>query len=325
MDIPWGRTSSRARQAAAEDLWKEMLQISQSMYGAELRLDIKSGLALTYYYLGNYKQAESLYKEILEADRNKGNNASLPLHLLCCCKCDLARVYAAQGLYNKAERLLSETLETADWEAESRWSLRYKKALGDIYRDQGRYEDANALRVDIRKKAQSILGDEHIGTVQIMYSLAQLRTDQGDYEEANDLFSQVLEIGRRRLGDNHPAMLEFVNDAAVLRTKQKQYDDAEKLFVKTLDGRQHVLDEDHPDTLESENDLAVLYKELEKYVDAEKLLLKAVEGRRHKLGDEHPHTVESLNNLIALYEARGKPEKAAQSRAELPLEQIKEK
>jgi len=302
----------------AEDLLTEVLEDSRHVYGIEQQLDIKSSLALTYYYLGKYKQAESLYNEILQADQNKDSKASLSLHSLCCYKCDLARVYAAQGLYKKAEQLLRKTLATAEWDAESRWRLLYTKALGDICRDQGHYKDAEVLLVDILKKAQSVLGDEHLGTVQIMYSLARLRTNQGDYEDANELFIKVLEIGHRRLGSNHPAMLDVMNGLAVLRTKQKQYDEAETLFDEALKGRRHELGEDHPDTLESKNDLAVLYKEQARYDEAEELLLEAVKGRRLKLGDTHPNTIDSFNQLIELYETWDKPEKAEQWRAKLP-------
>ena len=304
----------------AEDMLTEVLRISQRVYRTEHRLDIKSGLALTYYYLGKYKQAESLYNEILQADQEKDSKASLPLHSICCRKCDLARVYAAQGLYKKAEQLLRKTLATAEWEAESRWRLLYTKALGEICRVQGHYEDAEVLLVDILKRAQSVLSDEHLGTVQITFSLAQLRTNQGDYEDANELFIKVLEIGHRRLGSNHPAMLDFMNGLAVLRTKQKQYDEAESFFNEALEGRKLKLGDDHPDTLETKNDLAVLYKEQARYDDAAQLLLEAVKGRRLRLGDIHPHTLESLKNLIDLYEAWDKPEKAEEWRARLPAQ-----
>ena len=36
-------------------------------------------------------------------------------------------------------------------------------------------------------------------------------------------------------------------------------------------------------------------------------------------GENHPANLESLNNLIELYEAWGKPEKAEEWRAKLPL------
>jgi serine/threonine protein kinase len=307
----------QGRYQDAEDLWTEVLRISQHVYETEHVREMKSGLALTYYHLGKYKQAESLYNEILQAEQDKGSKAGLSLHSICCCKCDLARVYVAQGLYKKAEQLLRETLASADWEAESQWRLLYTKALGEICRIQGRYEEAEVLFKEILQKAQNILGDEHMGTVGIKYSLAQLRTDQGDYEDANDLFDQVLETAQHRLSDNHPAMLDFVNGVAVLRTKQKQYDEAESLFKEALKGRRQKLYEDHPATLESKNDLAVLYKEQNRYDEAEKFLLDAVNGRRLKLGDTHPHTIKSWNNLIELYEDWKKPENVNQWRAKL--------
>ena len=309
----------------AEDLLTDVLRISQRVYRAEHRLDIKSGLALTYYYLGKYKQAESLYNEILQADQNKDSKASLSLHSLCCYKCDLARVYAAQGLYKKADQLLRKTLATAEWDAESRWRLLYTKALGDFCRDQGHYEDAEVLLVETLKKAQNILGDEHMGTVGIMYSLAQLHTDQGDYEDANDLFDHILGTGLNRLGVNHPAMLDFVNGVAVLRTKQKQYNEAVALFNESLKGRRQKLGDDHPDTLESLHDFGVMYLEQGRHEQAETKLLEAYKGRADKLGPEHPMTLKSLNILIQLYEAWNKPEKAEEWRAKLPQIEAVEK
>jgi len=312
----------QGRYQDANYLWTDVLRLSQNVYGAEHVRDIKRGLALTYYHLGEYEQAESLYNEILPAKQDTGNKAGLSLHLLCCCKCDLARVYTAQGLYEKAEQLLRETLAIADWDVESQWRLLYTKALGEICRIQGRYEDAEVLLDEILQKAQNILGDEHVGTIGIMYSLAQLRTDQGDYENADNLFNQILETGRLRLGDDHPSMLDFINGVAVLRTKQKQFDHAESFFNEALKGRLHKLGDTHPDTLQSKNDLALLYKEQGLYDKAEQLLLEAVKGRRLKLGDTHPHTIESWNNLIALYEAWNKPEKAKEWR--MKFEQIED-
>ena len=310
----------------AEALWKKILRDSLNVYSEELRLDIKNCLALTYCRLGEYKEAELLYNEILEAGQNKDSKVKLPLDSICRYKCNLARVYAAQGLYKKAEQLLRKTLAlaAAEWDAESRWRLLYTKTLGDVCRDQGNYEDAEVRFVETLKKAQNILGDEHIGTVGIMYSLAQLRTDQGDFEDANDLFDHILEIGRFRLGENHPTMFEFVNGLAVLRTKQKLYDEAESWFNEALKGRLQVLGEDHPSTLESKNDLAVLYKEQGLYEKAEQLLREAVEGRIRKLGQQHPDTKISLNNLIELYETWGKPELAQHWRAELSVAEAAE-
>jgi non-specific serine/threonine protein kinase/serine/threonine-protein kinase len=315
----------QGRYRNAEKLWTELLQNSRGVYGPKQQLNIKNGLASTYYHLGKYEQSESLYDEILEAGQGKSSKVRLPLHAICCCKCDLACVYAAQGRYEKAEQSLRETLAAADcWQEESRWRLLYTKTLGNVRRNQGHYEDANGLLVETLKKAQNILGNEHMDTVGIIYSLAQLYTDQGDYEDANDLFAQVLGTGRRRLRENHPIFLEFMNGLAVLRTKQMQYNQAESLFDKALTGRQQELGEDHPGTLESRNDFAVLYKEQGLYEKAELYLPGAVEGRIEVLGLQHPDTKASLKNLIELFEALAKPELAEKWRAKLSVAEAAE-
>ncbi|MHC4438414.1 MAG: protein kinase domain-containing protein [Planctomycetota bacterium] len=303
----------------AKNLLTGVLRDSRRVYGIEQQLDIKSGLALTYYYLGEYEQAESLYNQILQADRSRGGKAVLLILSLCCYECDLARVYAAQGRYKQAEQLLHQAMAVDEWDAETRSRLLYTKTLGDICRNQGHYEQAEEWLVGALEKAKNILGDEHMGTVGFKYSLAQLRTEQGNYEDANDLFDQVLETGRRRLRDSHPAMLEFLNGLAVLRMKQKQYDQAESLFDEALTGRLDVLKQDHPGVLESKNDLALLYKEQDLYDKAEPLLREAAEGRMQKLGRQHPDTKASLKNLIELYEAQDMPKEAEKWREKLTV------
>jgi len=309
----------QGRYSDAEDLLSDVLLISRQEYGMENQLDIKGGLALTYFHLGKYKQAASLYDEILNTDRSRGGKVVLPISSLCCYECDLARVYAAQGKYKQAKQLLSKTLANSEWDKESRSRLLYTKTLGDIYRKQGHYKQAEEWLVEALDKAQNVLGDEHIGTVRIRYSLAQLRTDQGNYEDANDLLDDILKTARRRLRDNHPTMFDFKNGLAVLRTKQRQYDQAEALFKEILEGKQNILGENHPSTLESKNDLALLYKEQGLYEKAELLLREAVEGRIQVLGAQHPDTIISLKNLIELYEAEGKPELAEKWRAKLSI------
>jgi len=304
----------QGRYRDAENLLSDVLRISRQVYGLEEPLDIMSSLAITYYHLGKYKQAKSLYNEILQKGRNKDGKV-FPSR--CCYQCDLARVYAAQGRYEQAKELLITTLSNPDWVIESRSWLLYTRILGDVCRNQGHYEQAERWLVDALDKAENVLGDEHMGTVGIKYSLAQLRTDQGDYEDANDLFDDILKTVHGRLSDKHPAMYEFLNGLAVLRTKQKRYDQAEILFKKALEGRRNVLGEDHPGTLKSKNDLAMLYKERGLYGKAEPLLSEAVEGRIKVLGLQHPDTIISLKNLIELYEAEGKMELAQQYRKKL--------
>ena len=270
----------------------------------------KNYLALAYIHAARYSEAERLFDELIEAS-DPENDRTLPGY-----KCNLAGVYASQGRFEEAERLLVEQLssKTAWWEWWSPEGKPYLSLLGRIYMGLGLYEEAEQqFKQDI-----AVHGDT---ALRGLTSLGYLYIDQERYEEAEDLFTRGIEYCKRELpGKNNPTTLSYMNGLAVLRTRQKQYEEAERLFDEALETRKLKLGEDHPATLESKNDLAVLYKEQGDYDKAEPLLLEAVEGRRLKLGDTHRHTVESMEYLIDLYEAWGKPELAEQWRAELSRE-----
>jgi len=316
-DIGWVY-EDQGRYHDKERLWTKNLQIRQHVSGVEDQISTMNALAATYYHLGKYKEAESLFDKILQLIRRElGENVWVSPFI----RCNLANVYAAQGRYEEAERLFVETLENAEWTEEfSNWEFTYTTELANMYTEQGRYDKAEPLFDKALGTQRLVLGDKHLHTLMSMYGLARFYTDQDRYDEAETLFNEALPIARERLRKEHPLTLRLVNARAMLYTKQKQYDQAEILLDEALKGRQHELGDDHPETLETMNDLAMLYKEKEQFNKAEELLIQALEGRRLKLSDKHPHTIESMNNLIDLYVAWHKPEKANEWQAKLPKE-----
>ena len=86
-----------------------------------------------------------------------------------------------------------------------------KKLLGDehpdvatslndlalLYKNQGRYDDAELLYIqalDIRKK---LLGDKHYDVALSLNNLAVLYDNQGRYDDAQRLYIQALEIYKK--------------------------------------------------------------------------------------------------------------------------------
>jgi serine/threonine protein kinase/thioredoxin-like negative regulator of GroEL len=306
----------QGRYGDMERLWTRILAIEQRVSSVQAQLASMNGLAMAYYRLGKYEEAESLFHKILQTVQREVGKENVPR--LPFWKSNLATVYTAQGQYEEAERLFMQVQTSLERDEDQRLA-----ELANLYREQGQYDKAETLFVKTLETQRQRRGDKHFFTVYCMERFVRLYVDQDRYEEAEKLFSEALPIARRRLREDHPVTLQLVNTLAVLRTKQKQYNEAEGLFDEALKGKQRELGEDHPDTLESKNDLAVLYKVQARYEEAEPLLLEAVEGRRLKLGDQHPHTLESINNLIALYEAWNKPEKAEEWRAKLPQTEAK--
>ncbi|MFC1633217.1 tetratricopeptide repeat protein [Planctomycetota bacterium] len=335
----------QSRYRETVQIYTRILQIGQGVLSVERQVDVMNMLGAAYLGLGEDKQAELLYDEILQIVQSElGGQHSLLSYI----KHNHAVSYLKQGRYDEAARVFEKMLTGTELPNASG----VKKSLGVTYWEQGRYDEAERLLDEALEAIRLQLGDKHPIIPEFTLCLAQLHIEQERYEEAEDLLREGLAIARQKLGPEKQLTLSFVNAYAVLHTKQGHYDQAEKLFDEALKSRQRELGDDHPNTLKTLNDfgvlrreqgqyeeaarllnealegrkiklgpdhpytlgsmheLAMLYKEQAQYEKAEPLFVQALEGRRLKLGDRHPHTRESLNNLIALYEAWGKPEQA---------------
>jgi len=284
-----------------EQLMNKVIEIRQQAHGVKHPLAEMHGLACAYYGLGKYKDAESLFNELL---------ANMPheYFLLPNVKAGLAGVYTAQGRYQEAEPLYEEVKI-------------YPGDIANMYRLQERYEKAESLIEETLQKSRLKLGERHYHTLKREYVCLQLYMDQNRNDEAETLASESLGIARGQLRKNHPLTLRFINARAVLHTRKAEYDEAARLFQEALKGQLVELDDDHPDLLKTKNDFGVLCREQAHYKKAESLLQEAYTGRAGKLGPEHPHTVESLKQLIKLYEDWNKPDEAETWRVKLQHQQ----
>ncbi len=223
---------------------------------------------------------------------------------------NLADVYRAQGRYDEAEQLLKEILRTFARPEDEEGTYPIMHDLADTYREQGRYVEAETLLEQTLESQRLWRGSKSWWTLRSMYTLARVYTDHGRYDKAKSLFDEALPITRERLRRNHPLKLRFVNAYAVLHTKQKQYDKAQSLFNEALEGTKRELGDDHPYTLETINDLGILHRQQQHYEQAERLLTQALEGIKVKLGPDHPHTLQSMHELAVLYKEQARYEDA---------------
>ena len=93
--------------------------------------------------------------------------------------------------------------------------------LAGLYRDQGRYADAEPLyqrSLAIREKA---LGRDHPDVAQSLNNLAALYRNQGRYADAEPLYQRSLAIREKALGRDHPDVASVAEQSgwAVSRAK----------------------------------------------------------------------------------------------------------
>ena len=117
--------------------------------------------------------------------------------------------------------------------------------LAELYRNQGKYDEAEPLyqrALAIREKS---LGSDHPDVATSLNNLAVLYSDQGRYDEAEPLYQRALAIREKSLGADHPDVATSLNNLAQLYHDQGKHAEAELLHQRALAIREKALRSDH--------------------------------------------------------------------------------
>ncbi|OQE34396.1 hypothetical protein PENCOP_c018G04079 [Penicillium coprophilum] len=184
--------------------------------------------------------------------------------------------------------------------------------LANVYRLEGRWEEAEQLEVQVMETCKTKLGVDHPSTLRSMANLASTFWNQGRWEEAEQLGVQVMETSKTKLGVDHPSTLTSMANLASTFWNQGRWEEAEQLGVQVMEISKAKLGVDHPDTLMSIGNLASIYRNQGRWNEAEQLGVQVLETRKTKLGVDHPDTLTSIGNLASTYRNQGRWEEAEQ-------------
>jgi tetratricopeptide (TPR) repeat protein/predicted Ser/Thr protein kinase len=138
------------------------------------------------------------------------------------CQVDTARGELARAEKNclqgiKMHEQLYGSERTAHWLLSS---------LANVYRRQGRYDEAFTLLRQTLNVLEKSSGPEHPRTASALASLGNLFAAQGKYPEAVDYTQRALAIYRKTFGDNSPRLYESQSLLARWAIKQGQLEPA---------------------------------------------------------------------------------------------------
>jgi CHAT domain-containing protein/tetratricopeptide (TPR) repeat protein len=257
-------------------------------------------LASFYQYQGRYSEAEPLFREAIDIDRQQlgENHPDVATGLN-----NLAILYRAQGIYSEAELLYLEALDIyrqqfGNNDSSVATSL---NNLAVVYQYQGRYSEAEPLLLEALDIYHQQLSDSNPLIATGLNNLARLYLYQGRYGEAEPLLLKALDIRRQQLGNNHPDVATNLNNLAALYRTQGRYEEAETLLLEAINIERQQFGGNHPNAVTSLNNLAMIYRDQGRYKEAETLLLEAIDIERQQLGDNYPGIANSLINLVVLY------------------------
>ncbi|KAJ5123879.1 uncharacterized protein N7515_007704 [Penicillium bovifimosum] len=184
--------------------------------------------------------------------------------------------------------------------------------LARVHYDEGQWEEAEQLFVQVMETRKTKLGQDHPDTLISMGHIASTFWNQGRWEEAEQLEVQVMETRKTKLGEDHPSTLTSMANLASTFWNQGRWEEAEQLEVQVMETRKTKFGEDHPDTLTSMANLALTFWNQGRWQEAEQLEVQVMETSKTKFGEDHPDTLTSMDNLASTYRKQGRWEEAEQ-------------
>ena len=196
-------------------------------------------VALTIAILGRREEALELQRKVLE-----GSDALLgPMHRKTLEALNqLGNSLRVMGFYAKAEvqhrRELSSKRILLDEDPQNVCLIHdLTVALDNVatcLRDQGEYQEAQALLQEAFERGEAILGDQHPSTWQTMDSLATVHGLLGNEGKAHSLFTQLIAWKRNMYGDEHPFTLFTRGEYMLLLEQEGHYSEVEEVAKALL-------------------------------------------------------------------------------------------
>ncbi|WP_363268433.1 tetratricopeptide repeat-containing protein [Okeania sp. SIO2B3] len=170
-----------------------------------------------------------------------------------------------------------------------------------LYRDQGRYTEAEPLYKNSLAIREKVLGVDHPSVAESLNNLADIYSHQGRYSEAEPLLQRSLAIDEKALGAENPSIAISLNNLGTFYHKQGRYSEAEPLYQRSLAILEKAWGADHPSVATSLNNLAEINYDQRRHSEAESFYQRSLAITEKALGADHPAVATTLNNLGVFY------------------------
>ncbi|MDY7095888.1 MAG: serine/threonine-protein kinase [Acidobacteriota bacterium] len=260
-------------------------------------------LAAPLRVVGRYEEAEAA---LLEARRiHESNPATGPLDLARTLSA-LSYLYVTVARYDEAESLARQSLDLRleELSKDDPGVVLGIRRLADIYRHQGRLEDALTEQLRAREILQVKEGVEELALGEVSYDLGVLLTQLGRYAEAEGNLQRSLPILRKTYGSQHHEVARAMNALAIVYRRQKRFEEAESLLQEVIRIWSSGFAEKSHNLGFGYNNLGTIYLNTERWEEAEAPFQQALEIFEQFHGPEHPNVSMVLMNLGQLYWAQ---------------------
>lgn len=184
------------------------------------------------------------------------------------------------------------------------------RTLGDVYREQGRFDDALPLleRAVAIHRATDGMHDRTAGLA--LDALGHLQYERRDYTAALAAHQESLDVYEPLFAPDDSLVLFALNNIATAASALGDYDEAMRLHQAVLSRHGRLFADTSQLVHVTRNNLGQLYHERGEYENAERELREAIRLRRIALPPDHPSLALTINNLGTTLERLGRLDEA---------------
>ncbi|TRT97624.1 MAG: tetratricopeptide repeat protein, partial [Microcystis aeruginosa Ma_OC_LR_19540900_S633] len=272
---------------------------------------------------GNYLTAEELFDKALKI--NKTTQRDDLRFLLARSYNDLAKLYRLKANFSEANLNCKKalTINREIFGKDHPYIASNLDNLGDIYKDQSRYQEAETKYLQALELRTNYFRGEYYPAIADSYtSLARLYQALGDYEreredhdkaeshynKAKTHYDDALKILKKLFNDAHPDIGSSYSNLALLYRRLGFDDESSRSYEKARESLS-VLSEDHPALATIYNNSAIFHYEQKQYEKSEDFYKKALTLYKNTLSPDHPLVAICYGNLASLYQEQGRYEK----------------
>ena len=276
----------KGRYNEVEKLSRQTMEISNKVFGPKgvHTAGSMSYLALTYLHNGRLDEAEKLMVQVIEFLGQVPSDTSTRL--------EKPRSQNSVDHVDLIEKLQSHS---------NQGLVPSLLRLGEIYRTQERWQEAENLQFGTFQIAVNIFGADHPETLKSMLELASTYYSTNRLNEAEQLFLQVLESIPEVRSAEHPERLKVDAELAFIYSAQGHHEKASRQGLQALNARLKLFGPAHPDTLESMTYMTITFGRAQQWEKAEETCMQLIELTRQTFGAEHAFTLNAMKQLMKIY------------------------
>ena len=299
MELMWGSynlagvMNSQWHYEEAESLLVALIEKTNSRENLDithLNLLARDRMASTMIGKGEYEQAMSFLLEGLDIANVVGSsNANFDFQIKAGLYSRLGRTSGYLSEFEDAEKYFEEAiaLYKAYPEGSTDDLAEALYAYAVVFRDQGKFGEAESTAKDLLAIQTRILGKEHPRVFHSMNLLGGILASMGNNDAAEQVHLEALELQEKTLGSLHPNTLNLLNGLGTNYVNMGDYQKATYYLRRAEKMQTEILGEDHPSIAVGLVNLAVAEEGTGNLVRAEDLARNAVTVAGEQFGENH--------------------------------------